>query len=120
VGRLSADASLPRAEAELAGIASRLAEAYPETNRDTGIRLVPLREQVVRDVRRVLIFLLAAGAVAVGLSRVLTRFVFQVSTLDLAAFTVAPVLLASSVLLATYLPARRATRVDPMRVLRAD
>ena len=35
-------------------------------------------------------------------------------------FVAAPVTLASAVLLATYFPARRATRVDPARVLRAD
>ena len=80
-----------------------------------------IRNLVLRHgVRLALIGIVIGGAVAAALSRVLTRFVFQISTLDLVAFLVAPLLLASSVLLATYLPARRATRVDPMRVLRAD
>ncbi len=60
------------------------------------------------------------GISAVLLSRALTRFVFQISTLDLITFTVAPILLASATLLAALLPAQRATRVDPMNVLRAE
>ena len=63
VGRLRAGVSLAQAESELAGIAGRLAQAYPETNRDIGIRLMPLREQVVRDARRGLLLLVAAVGV---------------------------------------------------------
>ena len=67
VGRLAAGVTVERAEAELAAIATRLAEVYPETNRDAGVKLVPLREQVVRDVRRGLMFLLSAvGVVLLG------------------------------------------------------
>jgi putative ABC transport system permease protein len=63
VGRLAPGVTRERAEAELAAVAARLAEMYPETNRDQGVRLVPLHEQVVRDARRGLLFLLAAVAV---------------------------------------------------------
>jgi predicted lysophospholipase L1 biosynthesis ABC-type transport system permease subunit len=52
--------------------------------------------------RMALVGIAIGGVLAATLSRVLTRFVFHVSTLDLAAFVVAPLLLASSVLLATY------------------
>ncbi len=63
VGRVRPGVTLGQAESELAGIASRLAQAYPETNREVGIRLVPLREQVVRDARRGLILLVTAVGV---------------------------------------------------------
>jgi putative ABC transport system permease protein len=67
VGRLAPGATLPRAEAELNAVATRLTELHPETNRDAGVRLVPVREQVVRDVRRGLVFLVAAvGVVLLG------------------------------------------------------
>lgn len=66
IGRLAAGATLARAESELAAVATRLAEVYPETNEGTGVRLVPLRDQVIRDVRRGLIFLLVAAAVVLA------------------------------------------------------
>jgi putative ABC transport system permease protein len=67
VGRLAAGTTIPRAEAEVNAIANRLEEMYPASNRDAGARLVPLREQVVRDVRRGLLFLSAAvGIVLLG------------------------------------------------------
>jgi hypothetical protein len=44
----------------------------------------------------------------------------QVSTLDIVTFTVAPVLLGAAALVATFLPAQRATRIEPMRVLRSQ
>jgi putative ABC transport system permease protein len=50
----------------------------------------------------------------------LTRFLFQVSALDIVTFKAAPARLGTATLLATFLPARRATRVDPMLVIRAQ
>ncbi|MGQ0642391.1 MAG: ABC transporter permease [Gemmatimonadaceae bacterium] len=67
-----------------------------------------------------LIGVFIGGALAAALGRVLQRFVLQSSALDVVTFVAAPILLLSAALLATYLPARRAMRVDPIRVLRAD
>jgi putative ABC transport system permease protein len=53
-------------------------------------------------------------------TRVLAGLVYGVSTKDPATFVFVPTLLASVALLANYLPARRATRVDPQVALRQE
>jgi predicted permease len=64
------------------------------------------------------IFVGAVGALF--LTRLLKGLVFGVSTTDPIAFGGVIVLLAAVALLASWLPARRATRVDPMNVLRGS
>ena len=67
VGRLAGGVALGTAESSLNTVTARLAAVYPESNRDVGVRLVPLREDVVRDARRGLLFLSAAvGVVLLG------------------------------------------------------
>lgn len=60
----------------------------------------------------------AAGAFAV--TRFLRGFLFGISSLDLATFVAMAMLLFSVMLLACYLPALRATKVDPMVALRYE
>jgi putative ABC transport system permease protein len=59
-----------------------------------------------------------AGALA--FSRLLASLLFQVSALNPLIFSFASVVLVGMALLASYLPARRATRIDPMQALRAE
>ncbi|MGH7720226.1 MAG: FtsX-like permease family protein, partial [Gemmatimonadaceae bacterium] len=98
-----------------------------ERTNELGIRIalgataLEIRHLVLREgARLALAGIVVGGAAAVALSQVLDRFVFQISTLDLVTFTAAPALLATATLLAAFVPAHRATRVDPLRVLRAD
>jgi ABC-type lipoprotein release transport system permease subunit len=57
---------------------------------------------------------------ALALTRVLTTLLFQVEPNDAATFVGVAVLLGGVALLASYVPGRRATRVDPTDALRAD
>jgi predicted permease len=57
---------------------------------------------------------------AIATAKILSGILYGVSALDPIAFTVAPLVLTIAALIATWLPARRATRVDPVQALRAQ
>jgi putative ABC transport system permease protein len=57
---------------------------------------------------------------AFTVKRVLAKILFGVSTTDPATFVMVAGLLALIALLACYIPARRATKVDPMIALRYE
>jgi predicted permease len=57
---------------------------------------------------------------ALALTRVMSSLLFGVSPRDIATFSTVPIILAVIALLATYIPAWRATEVDPMLVLREE
>lgn len=64
---------------------------------------------------------LALGLIGAGaLTRLLRSLLYEVSTTDIAAFMSAPLLLGAVAVFACLVPARRATRVDPARVLKSD
>ncbi len=60
IGRLKPGVDLKQAQAELSTISSRLAEQYPADDKGWGAVIVPLREQMVKDVRPALMILLGA------------------------------------------------------------
>jgi predicted permease len=98
-----------------------------ERTGELGIRValgatgLDIRRLVVREGLGLASLGIAIGLlVALALSRLLTRFVFQISAIDPVTFLLAPMLLGAATLVAVLIPAHRATRVDPMSALRAD
>jgi ABC-type antimicrobial peptide transport system permease subunit len=95
--------------------------------REIGIRMA-LGAQVgavLRMIMRESAVMLMSG-VAIGLllaiatAKIVSGMLYDVGALDPVAFTVAPLVLTVAALVATWLPARRATKIDPMRALRAE
>ncbi|HET6180696.1 MAG TPA: ABC transporter permease [Candidatus Sulfotelmatobacter sp.] len=82
----------------------------------TNIRNLVLRQGMLLAIVGVLIGMCAAF----GLARFIASLLLGVTTWDPAVFLSVPLLLLSAALLAVWLPARRAMRIDPIQALRAE
>jgi ABC-type antimicrobial peptide transport system permease subunit len=82
----------------------------------SGILLMVLRQGTELTVIGVIAGLLGA----VALTRVMASLLFGVSATDLMTFSIVPIVLIATAMLATYIPALRATRVDPTVALREE
>ena len=110
-----------------AGIWAIVALTVAERRRELGLRMAlgARATQIVAMVVRQGVAAALAGALvgvwaAWGLSRLLTGLLFETDAHEPAAFIGAVLVLLAGAALASVLPARRATRVDPARTLRAD
>jgi putative ABC transport system permease protein len=59
-GKLKEGVTIPAAQTEMAGIASQLAQAYPEENQGRGIEIIGMKAMLVEDIRPMLFVLLGA------------------------------------------------------------
>ena len=138
--RVAASVSQPRVQMNVLGVFASLAillaaigiygvMSYAVTQRthEIGIRMAlgAGRREVVRLILRQGSTMVLAGLVtglvgAMLVTRVLCTLLFGVGTTDPAVFAAIVVLLSATAGLAAYLPARRATRVDPLVALREE
>jgi len=109
------------------GLYGVTAYAVAQRHREIGIRMAlgaqasDVRVLVVSQALRMGLMGIGVGVVGALLAtRVLEDLLFGVKANDPATFAVVCVMLLGVLLVAAYMPARRATRVDPLVALRAD
>jgi ABC-type antimicrobial peptide transport system permease subunit len=111
----------------MVGIYGVIAYSVAERTQEMGIRIALGADG--RDILRLVLghgLLLAVTGIAIGLAaafaltRLMSSLLYHVSATDPATFILGPVLFAGVALAASYLPARRAMRVDPVIALRAE
>lgn len=109
------------------GLYGVMTHVVTQRTHEVGVRMaMGARERdVVRLVLRQVLGLVAVGTglglgLALGLTRVVRALLYQVSPTDPVTFAAVPLLLALVAVLAGWLPARRAARIDPMMVLRQE
>jgi ABC-type antimicrobial peptide transport system permease subunit len=109
------------------GIYGVIAYAAAQRTPEIGVRMALGAK--ARDVRRLFLrhgLALTAAGIVLGLcvsavlTRVLSALLFGVSSVDLLTYAAVSAVLLAVALLAAYLPARRASHVDPIIALRAD
>ncbi|HUO32722.1 MAG TPA: ABC transporter permease [Bryobacteraceae bacterium] len=109
------------------GIVGVVSHSAAQRRHEIGIRMAlgagtadVLRLMVNSNMVWVLAGLAAGLAGSAALTRLLSRLLFDVRPLDPAVIGAVSLLLASVALAASYLPARRAARIDPMAALRCE
>jgi putative ABC transport system permease protein len=109
------------------GIYAVTAYLAAQRTRELGIRLAlgARRGQILslvvsQGMAPVLAGLALGLAGALALARLLEGLLFGIGARDPATFALAPMLLAVAAAAASYVPARRATRIDPVQALRVE
>jgi putative ABC transport system permease protein len=109
------------------GIAGVVAYAVARRTREIGIRIAlgadaqAVRRLLQLDTLRPALFGAAAGLLAaLGLTRLLQSLLYETQPLDPLTFAAVAAVLGGAAWVASYVPARRGTRVSPMETMRAE
>jgi putative ABC transport system permease protein len=109
------------------GIYGVMGYSVRQRTREIGIRVAvgaeahQVRARVLRQGMRLALLGVSIGLVSVfALTRVLATFLFGVTPHDAVVFISVPVVLSAAALVGVWLPARRATQIDPVDALRAE
>ena len=111
----------------IVGVYGVMSHLVAQGAHDIGVRMAlgAERGRILLMVLRQGLQLTVAGSVlgllgAVALTRVMASLLFGVSATDLTTFTAVPLILIATAAIASYIPALRATRVDPVVALRDE
>ena len=111
----------------MTGVYSLISYTVSQRTQEIGIRMAlgATRKHVVRMILGQGVVLTVVGsvfglAISFWLTRLIVKLLFEVKPTDLFTFGVATLVLLVAALLASYLPARRATKVDPIQALRFE
>jgi ABC-type antimicrobial peptide transport system permease subunit len=109
------------------GIYGLIAYSVQQRTQEIGIRLAlgaeanNVRNMVIFDgMRLTLIGVVIGIAGSFGVTRLITSFLFGVKPWDPVVFVGVPIVLCTVAMVAVWLPARRATRIDPLVALRYE
>jgi predicted permease len=109
------------------GIYGLMAYSVQQRTQEIGIRMAlgadrsTIRSLVVwQGMRLALVGMVVGIGAAFGLTRLIASFLFGVKSWDPLVFVTVPMILAAVALVAVWLPANRAARLDPMQALRVE